>query len=506
MPTDMRSLSPAETLVYLEANDLAGVLQPIVDNKVFEQAAKYKPDLSAIRGVQLAIAVTGFESTEEKLNDDMSIGRIQPRFVAIADTHAWNWQAVSFAETQLGGFVADIYDSDLTRETIDKYGGKYFVWTAGDGRKAFALVIDSIIYFGNDENSIEKCLAVRRGEADSIIKAGKVKPSDPAMIASGYVSTDGVAQIANIIGVTVGKEIDGEPEVQSITAGILPQLLRGMVSEIAWSAKTTEWGVEDTYDVSFKPEVANVFAETLSRSNLQETGLEEFVPANAVSVTRYALNDPQIAWRSVLLTAVSQMDAVSGRFVAALSTGLFEPFGISDPEMFLSGAAGHGILTAYLDRNGDQAVVITRVKAVELVKRSLSPEIDLAKAPEVIEGGKVWRSSDGSTAAAFLDDLVISGDAEGVLKCLRTRSGDKSFAENGRFKEFEAADGPVLTVANEVDERASLIEVLSEKKDAGAGITQRTISTIHFDRAGMHRRKLSSFGLIGSIIAQFAQE
>src|SRR5688500_17096089 len=47
-PTDMRSLVPAETLVYLESNDLGAALQPIVDNKAFDQAAKRKPDLSAI--------------------------------------------------------------------------------------------------------------------------------------------------------------------------------------------------------------------------------------------------------------------------------------------------------------------------------------------------------------------------------------------------------------------------------------------------------------------------
>ena len=189
----MRALVPADSLVYLETNDLAAALQPIVDSKPFNEVAKSKPDFSALKGVQLAVAVTGFETSEEQVNEEQSIGRIQPHFVAIADTHAWNFQAVSFAEKKLGSFVEKIYDQSLTLEKSDKNGGKYFTWTADDGRKAYALVIDSVIYFGNDETSIEKCLAVRRNEADSITETGKVQPTDPKTLASGYVSTDGIA-------------------------------------------------------------------------------------------------------------------------------------------------------------------------------------------------------------------------------------------------------------------------------------------------------------------------
>ena len=103
----MRTLVPAETLVYLETNDLAAALQPIVDSKPFNEVAKSKPDFSALKGVQLAVAVTGFETSEEKVNDEQSVGRIQPRFVAVADTHAWNFQAVAFAEQKLGSFVEE---------------------------------------------------------------------------------------------------------------------------------------------------------------------------------------------------------------------------------------------------------------------------------------------------------------------------------------------------------------------------------------------------------------
>ena len=286
-PTDLRSLAPAETLVYLETNDLGAALQPIIDSKPFGEVAKSKPDLSALKGVQLAVAITGFEIAEEKLTDEYSVGRVQPHFVAIADTHAWNYQAVSFAEKKLGAFVANVYDSEPTLEKSDKNGGKYFTWTAKDGRKAYALVIDSLIFFGNDESAIDKCFAVKRGEADSIIKTGKVPPYDPATLASGYVSTIGVAQLAALAGIHFASQASEEEEVQSAVAGIVPQLIRGTIIDVSWTMHRSEKGIDDILTFKFPPNIVRVFNETMVPAETSEQGVENFVSGSAASFTRY---------------------------------------------------------------------------------------------------------------------------------------------------------------------------------------------------------------------------
>ncbi len=284
-PTDMRSLVPAETLVYLETNDLAAALQPIVDSKPFTEVAKRKPDLSALKGVQLAVAVTGFETSEEKVNDEQSVGRIQPRFVAVADTHAWNYQAVAFAEQKLGSFVEDIYDSEPKLEKSDKHGGKYFVWTATDGRKAYALVIDNLIYFGNDESAIDKALAVRRGEADSITKINKIQPADAQTLASGYVSTDGVAQIAALIGVKFASESKEDSELQTAIVDVLPQLIRSSITDISWSAAKSEQGMEDKFVVEIPPiksEKADEILSEIAESIIED--IEDTLAQDVVNV------------------------------------------------------------------------------------------------------------------------------------------------------------------------------------------------------------------------------
>lgn len=264
----MRTLVSADALIYLETNDLAAALQPIIDSKPFNEVAKYKPDLSALKQVQLAVAVTGFETSEEKVTDESSIGSIRPHFVAVADTHAWNFQAVKFAEQKLGGFVARMYDNEPTVEVSDKNGGKYFVWTAssnnGASRKAYALVIDSLVYFGNDESSIDKALAVRSGQADSIAKAGKLAPAVAAILARGYISTDGVAQIANLAALQAATASTDDSELRSAISVVLPQMIRESITDLRWESFRAQDGIEDRFVVSLPSEPAAGQKEMLS--------------------------------------------------------------------------------------------------------------------------------------------------------------------------------------------------------------------------------------------------
>ncbi len=269
-PTDMRSLVPVETLVYLETNDLAAAIQPVVDSKPFTEAARSKPDLSPLKGVQLALAVTGFETADGE--------SVRPRFVAVADTHAWNYQAVRFAEEKLGSFVEDIYKSEPRLERSDAKGGRFFVWTAGDRRKAYALVVDSMIYFGNDESAIDKCLAVRRGEADSFAKAGG-SPPPQAALGSGHISTDGIGQIAALLGAKFASVASDDAELRDAISSVLPGEIRGTVTQIDWAMTRTDQGIEDRYQVTIpanRPpgEMVSEIGLSLSESIQETTGDE----------------------------------------------------------------------------------------------------------------------------------------------------------------------------------------------------------------------------------------
>jgi hypothetical protein len=433
-PTDPRTIIPADSLVYLETSDLGTVMDAITSNPKFQDLAKTKPDTSALNGMRLSVAVTGFQTSEEAVSDENAVLNFKPRFVAVAETNAWNYQALGFAENKLGEFVNDIYDGEVELVTTDKNGGKYFTWTARDGRKAFALVRGSLILFGNDESAIDKCTNVMNGGADSIAKNTKVSAFVPDSLAAGYLSPDGVAQIANIAAISLAMGAGEESEVKSFIARVLPEIVRNSVKEATWTARRSENGrIDDSYTLSLADDTAKVLAETIVPASDADPDLGRYIPKYFVSATRYNLQDAQIAWRSLVLTARTKTDQTSGNLLTAFSSSLFEPYAIEEQEMFLN-SVGSALQTVRFDADGDEVAVIASIGNLEKLKRAVAKEVDLSKPPTKFETADLWRSSDGELAAAIVDNrIIIIGDARSVEKCIPARnSGQNPVSGDGQ--------------------------------------------------------------------------
>ena len=503
-PTDPRSVIPGDALAYMESSDLGTTLNAVTGNPKFQQLAKKKPNLSALNGVKVGIAVVGLEASEEPVTEENAIIDLQPHFVAVAETNAWGWQAKSFVEDHLGEFVNEAYGGAIELEITTRNDGEFYVWTSPAGQKAYALQQGSLVFFGNDESAIERCQAVRRGEIASIAASGKIPEGD--RLAFGYVSEDGVGQIANLIGIQLAKGSGEDADVQSFVASVLPQILRNSTKELTWTATKTDSGIEDKITISVDNESATVFNETLVPAAATDNGIASFVPDNAATATRYLLRDPQVAWRGVVLTAGKKTDETSGMLLLAFSSSLFEPYGVEEPEPFLS-SVGSPILTVKLVPDSEDAVVIAPVKDAVRIKSSMAKEINFSRAPENQFGGEIWKSEDGEVAAAFLDNFVVSGDAETVMKCLEARSARAAAPSETEWTRHLASSNAVaVTVSNDTDSLRKLVGMFSAVSEESGPIALTSVTETRFNRNGIERRTVSDFGWIGTIVQQLANE
>lgn len=503
-PTDMRSLVPAETLVYLESRDLAKTLSALTENKSWQQLAKSKPDFSHLANTQFAVAVTGFETSEKQLTDEQAVLNFKPRFVAVADTHRWESTNLSLVENQIGKFARDAYGDDAKFEKPEKPGAKWFVWTAADNRKLFAAVNQSLIYLGNDESAIEKCLAVKRGEAENLTKNESLaraleRANDENQIAFGYISPESVPQIANLASIFAALRMSEDEDARSFTAQVMPQILQKSVREIVWAARRNERGIEDKYLFKTGAEVSSVFKETLQPASAREFQKADFLPLSVFSVTRYNLQNPQIAWRSVLLATANQTDATSAKIILQFSGALFEPYAVSDAEAFLS-AVGAEIITAKFDEEGEKSVVIVDVKDAEKLKKSLTGEINFKKQPEKRANADVFQSEDKLLAAAFTENKLILGETESVLSCLKTRESGQSFKQTEAFQKISTSPAIAISVTKETETAGKIVEILGNPKDENKTITSFYTTETRFDAGGFERKTVSDFGLIGMIL------
>lgn len=501
-PSDLRTFLPAETLIYFETNDLGKTLDSLTESKAFSDAAKTKPDFSALKNMQVAIAVTGFESSETQVTDEQKVGKIKPHFIAVADTHSWNSATLPFAENTLGEFVNETYGGEVSLETSDKNGGKYFVWTATDGRKVFAFVEKSLVFFSNDESGLEKVFAVKKGEADSFAKSGKSFEKAENILANGYVSGEGIAQIANIAGISTAIDATDSEEGRSFIAGVLPQILQKTVKEVYWTATKTEQGIEDKYQILLDADSAKVFKETMISAAPKEGNPPVFIPNEFYSVTRYNLQNPQIAWRSLLLVTANQTDKLSGSILNEFSKDLLGNYGVSDAEIFLS-AVDSPIFTVQFDAEGENSVLIADVKNAEEVKKSFS-EIDFKKASEKQENAEIWKDSDGEILVAFVENKIVAGDKESVLKSLQAKQNGQNFSQNPLSAKLNESKSQTGTFGKDSGEK--IVEVLGEKKAENLQMTTNFFTETRFTEKGIERKTVSPFGLVGTILEQFAKE
>ena len=253
-PEDLRQFAPSDTLIWLETNNIEETLNAVTENETFQKITTEKTDFSALDGVQIAVAVTGLKLRKKQITDNQSILNFKPKFAVIAETHAWSWQMNSLVENNLDGFIRKQYGADAKLEKNRKDAGTLYKWTSNDNRQSFAFVEGSLIFFGNNEESIEKCLAAKKGAAENLTKNDLLNSKREATKNSlifGYVSGDGIKQIADLIGVKQAIETSEEEAPRSFISRILPEIVRGTIKEISWTATKTKIKLKTNF--SLKP-------------------------------------------------------------------------------------------------------------------------------------------------------------------------------------------------------------------------------------------------------------
>ena len=491
---EMRSLLPNNAVAYLEIEDLGVMLASLTDSQAFQELAASKPDFSALENMQLAIAVTGFETSEEN-----AVLNFKPQFVAVAETHLWSWQTVSFAENQLDKFVRKNYGEDAKVEKSKKNGGNHFSWTANDKRQVFAFVQGSLVYFGTDATTIEHCLAIKNGADDSLMSNESLSRAYAKNnLAFGYVSAEGIKKFADFAGVNVAVETTEESGGRNFIARILPQILQNTTGEIVWTATKTERGIEDKFFVALTEEVSSITKEILP-AELTLTNAIEFLPPDFHSATRYNLRNSSAAWHSLLITTTRNTDALSGRFLTEFSDKLLEPYGISNAEKFLSSIDSE-IITIKLDADGERGAAIVTIKDAQNLKASITREINFKVAAEKQSNAEIYFSEDKQTAAAFISDKLILGASESVLKCLQAKQSGSSFVKNPNYQKVTASRYAAATLARDSDTAEKMVELLARRKDENRKLATFYLTETKFTEKGIERRSVSDFGLIGTIL------
>jgi hypothetical protein len=541
---NMTAYVPADTLVYLEANDLPDIATGVISTdawKALAPAAGIRSNLGNIgwlsrlaswTGIgpadavvlsraQIAVAVLSLEVADA--GDTL---KIKPIYAVVVESHTGEGRLQSAVEKRVGDFARRAYVEPRV-ETKEADGAKFTTWSSPDGgRRIVAAVTGSVAVIANDESAVQACLAVRRGERPSLegnaqLEEMRRRVQGGDALAFGYVSPEGTARLLEMAATAYAGQISSDPRAQSAAASILPPLAKKILGAAGWSARLSEGVIEDRYFLALESGVAAKLQSALAAREDAAVRGSDLLPADIYSLSRYSYSDPAQAWHGLGAAITSQADTLGAILITRLLDASLKPYGIEQPDQFLR-AIGPEIMTARLNDSGSSTVTVVQVRDEKTLRDFVSNRLGAKPAVESIGGAELLVSNNEKhDAASFVGGRLIMGTAENLRRCLEARSAKQTLAMDPEFQQaarsvnatapsnvvtFTEDDAPARTfitalaaqrgVRERPPDEAALEEALRRLRYA-ATETQAT-------DGGFKRRTRSSFGQFGALASQFA--
>jgi hypothetical protein len=541
---DMTAYVPADSLLYLEANDLPAIASSLTQTDAWKALAAPAGIRTTVGQVglwgkfaawtgigpaesvvlsraQVAVTVLGMDAADA--GDTL---KIKPRYAIIVETHTNESRARAVAEKRVGDFARRAYGQPLVEQKkID--GTELTIWSAPTGeRRIVAAVTGSVIVVGTNEVAVQACLAVRRGERPSLtgnpqVEEIRKRVNGKDALSFGYVSPTGSAQLLEVATAAYAGQMIENPQLQGAIASRLPQLASKLLGQGGWSARLARGMIEDHYYLSLQNGTALRLKDALASQPGGEFAATRLLPAEAYSLTRYNYRNPEVAWRSLSATISSQVDAVSAVFVTRLLGSVLSPYGIDDPETFLR-AVGSEIVTARLDDTGTLTVTIVEVRDEktlrDFVNQRLGPK---ARTERVGENELLISVAKEKGAASFVAGRLLMGSEASVRRCLEAQSQGRTLPESDSFKKAaslisQQETAGVTTLTDDSTPARTFIVSLASQRGVQAQPFNQTqlaqaldglayaVSETRLVEGGFERKTQSSFGQFGSLASQFS--
>jgi hypothetical protein len=540
---DMTAYVPADSLIYLEANDLPEIGSAIVSTDAWKSlapAAGIKSDfgnigwltrLASWTGIgsadvvvlsraQIAVTVLGFDAADA--GDTL---RIKPRYAVVIETHTGESRTQYAIEKRIGDFARRAYGEPRV-EQKEVNDAKFTTWIAPDGeRRIIAAVTGSVAIIGNDESAVEACLAVHRNERPSLkdnaqLKEMRGRVGGNDALAFGYVTPEGAARLLEIAATAYAGQISPDPRAQSAAASLLPTLTKKILGAAAWSAHLSHGAIEDRYFLGLQNDLASRLQIALATEPNPTSTASELLPADTYSLSSYSYHNPADAWHGFNTALTSQFDTLGAILIGRLLDASLRPYGIEEPDTFLR-ALGPVIVTARLTDSGSSAVTIVQVRDEKTLRDFVAKRLGAKPIKENVGDTLMLVSKDErQDAASFVNGHLLLGTAEGVRRCLQARMSKQTLADSDNFRRTaqlidSSRHTNVITYTEDYNPARTFILAITaqrgvqvkplnetELEDALKNLRYVATETELID-GGFERRTNSSFGMFGTLISQF---
>lgn len=526
---DMADYAPADSLVYVEFNNPAAVVQAIQHGNVWQAAAgitQSKPvsqnrlattaaraGLGPLPAVlfaraQIALAMIGLNTFEE----DNSL-KVRPDFALIVETHTSKWRIKPAAAEAIKQLANYTYGASMcTERSADADYIECSV--SGSERKIIGAVDGTLVVIGNSDNAVRSCLEARRGLRPNIhsdLEMVKVRASvsSDKTLGFGYVSPANSAKLFSWVAPLMILQSPGDRQLQELLAVSAGKVLRG----VAWTASSAPQGIEDRFLFSLDPGVVSRLQPAFTEAEPDES-FWTFVPQGFQSLTIYRNKTPATAWSSLSSAVAFKLDAVPAALFGTLLKSSLSVYGISNPKEALT-ALNPPLLTLKPSEGAAEAILVAPVNDRERLKQSLGEEFFKGDKGEILEGLESNPDSKKEFTAVFVNEYVLLGKTENVRSSLiAIRQGVDADPKKYYNYLTQASDerlGVIMTFTNDEDRVNNFIATLVQLQ--GRKLSPEELESLHnvaraagiaatetkLNAFGIERRTRSAFGQFSTL-------
>lgn len=555
---DMANYVPADTLIYLEANDLPLIASEITNTdawKALAQPAGVKTNLgsygwlsrlAAWTGIgpadavvlsrsQIAVAVLGFDFPEEG-----ETLKISPRYAIVTETHTSASRVQAVLDKRIGDFAQRAYGNPII-ERKEVNGIELKSWRAPEGeRRIVTAVLETVAVIGRDEQTVLACLAVRRGERPSLagntqLAMMRQRLDATNALAFAYSSPAGTAKLFEIAATVYALQLLSDPRAQGLAASTIPPLANKILGSAGWSARRSSGMIEDQYYITLQNDVADNLRAPLASATTATKSAGEFLPAETFSFSHYNYREPAAAWRGLNLALTTQLDALGAIFVPKLLAESLKRYGIEEPDTFLH-SIGPNIITARIsnasaeatatansnDGTSSTTVTIFEVQNEELLRQFVLKRLGPRPSAERIGDAELMISQNKERgAASFVAGRLLMGPTVFVRRCLEARQRGETLAAAVSFQKAarivnSQAPANTATYISDVSPAHNFISAIASQKSLREGqpnegeLTRAlaalsfSVSETRLSDSGFEKKTRSAFGQFGTLAAEYS--
>ena len=524
---DMADYAPADSLVYVEFNDLASVAQAIQHSDVWQAAAPVthsqtpsqnrlmtsaaRAGLGPLEAVlfartQIALVVMGMNTSEQ--NDTL---KVKPEVAIIAETHTSKWRTKPAAVEAVKHLANFAYGASICSER----GGDadYIECTvAGAERKIVGAVDGTLIVIGNSDNAVRSCLEVRRGVRPSIrtdpelVKVRSSVTSDKTL-GFGYISPANSAKLFSWAAPLLMGQAPGDQQLEQLLAVSAGKVLRG----VAWTASSSQGGIEDRFLFSLEPGVVSRLQPAFETAERDEN-FWKLVPESFQSLTIYRSKTPAAAWNSLDSAVAFKLDALPAVLFGSLLRSSLSVYGITNPKEVLP-TLSPPLLTLKPSQGAEGSILVARVSDEARLRQLLAQEIFKGDSGEILEGLESNPDPQKEFAAVFADGYVLLGKSENMRSGLLTLRNSGAAERKDLKQSAVESSAPIVTFSNDEARVNNFITTLLKlqgkqlSQDEVAGL-QNTLRRSSFSSTetrlnayGIERTTRSAFGQFGTFVS-----